>query len=71
MCLDFLYLLDVILKFFTGIPYNEHKKKQTLLANKSEKELGYVYSHKKIALYYVTSTFFIDTISLIPFFLYF
>ena len=35
-----------------------------------EEEYGYIFNHRKIALYYVKTTFFIDIISLIPYFLY-
>ena len=35
-----------------------------------DKEYGYVFSHRRIALYYIKTTFFVDLVSLIPYFLY-
>ena len=44
---DTLYLTDVILKFFTGIPYLSKIKEEK---NEGYTNIGYVNNHKMIAL---------------------
>ena len=70
--LDTLFFLDVISKFFTGIPHTDTEKYQTLREDNDneEKEYDYIFNHRVIALYYIKTTFFIDIVSLIPYFLY-
>ena len=72
---DSLYFLDVILKFFTGIPNLETTKVQNVtngdLDDTSEPDIGYVHNRRTIAKYYLKTTFFVDIIALVPYFMYF
>lgn len=61
----------MILTFFVGIPFKDSKKSNKLREEIDEKEVGFVYNHKRIAVYYLRTTFVIDLISIIPFFMYF
>ena len=71
--MDTFYFLDVILKFFTGVPYNKKTISRKRIGDKKtkEEEIGYIYSKRKIACYYLRTTFFIDFISLLPYFCYY
>ena len=73
---DSLYFLDVILKFFTGIPNLETTKVKNVLnsdgdENINEPDIGYVHNRQTIAKYYLKTTFFVDIIALIPYFMAF
>ena len=70
LLLDSLFFLDVVFKFFTGIPFTDTEKYQAMRGGSDDREYGYVFSHRRIALYYIKTTFFVDLVSLIPYFLY-
>ena len=72
MCIDFLFLIDIILTFFTGVPFNRARRMREVPRQDGEfKEIGYIHEKKMIAKLYMSSgKFFIDIISLIPFFIY-
>ena len=70
---DSLYFLDVILKFFTGIPNLDNTKVQKVTNSEGEdtidQDIGYVHNRRTIAKYYLKTTFFVDIIALIPYFM--
>lgn len=68
--LDALLFLDLVLKFFTGVTFSNTKKNLEMRDDDEIKEYEYIFKKRKIALYYIKTTFFIDFISLVPFFLY-
>jgi len=65
--LDALYFMDMILKFFTGIPFEVKPIQDHDKVTENEIAVGYIYSYKKIAYNYLKTTFFIDLLSIIPF----
>ena len=66
--LDSLFLLDITLRFFTGIPNRLVRQDTHLRINTIEKDIGYVYDLRKIGCKYLRTTFLIDILSLAPFF---
>lgn len=79
---DALFCAEVVLRFFIGIPYNEDFNKKKALPKEKrggqvngfveheEIDIGYIYDLRKIAIYLMRTTFFIDFVALIPFFMY-
>ena len=61
-------MLDIVLRFFTGIPNREVKHDTHLRINRIENDIGYVYDLRKVACKYLHTTFVIDILSLAPFF---
>ena len=47
---DSLFFLDVILKFFTGIPVTDSVKYQNMKDKDEDNEYGYIFDKRKIAI---------------------
>ena len=70
---DSLFLVDVILTFFTGVQSSEAKNMTWLRKSKhidldDDDDLGYVSNLRVIAMIYLRTTLIVDLIALFPFF---
>ena len=73
LIIDSLYFIDVILTFFIGVPSSVARRSSALrdiIDEDKDTDAGYVTDMGLIARFYFQSTFIVDIIALLPFFLH-